>query len=215
MSAEIPNTPEIRARILTAAAELFAEHGFGGASVDQIARRAEVNKAMLYYHIGDKAELFTCVLEEYIEAVRQELVRVTSETKDPEKRIRRMQAAMLAVFRRNPAFPGMMVREIAAGGANLPKRVLAKLGQLVKITFEVVEDGQERGVFREVNPILTHMMLVGTSALFMNAMRLRARLDEEGVLPAAPRFKTEELGEELSEIILHGISRPKKAGGKK
>ena len=36
--------------ILAAAALEFAERGFAGARVDRIARRARVNKAMLYYH---------------------------------------------------------------------------------------------------------------------------------------------------------------------
>ncbi|MCD6588326.1 MAG: helix-turn-helix transcriptional regulator, partial [Candidatus Fermentibacteraceae bacterium] len=44
--------------ILDAAAEEFAEKGFSGARVDEIARRAGINKAMLYYRIGDKEELY-------------------------------------------------------------------------------------------------------------------------------------------------------------
>ena len=42
---------ETRDRILDAAGQLFAEQGFGGATVEEIARRAGVNKAMLYYRL--------------------------------------------------------------------------------------------------------------------------------------------------------------------
>ncbi|MBW1769410.1 MAG: helix-turn-helix transcriptional regulator [Deltaproteobacteria bacterium] len=41
-------------RIMDAATEIFAESGFAGARVDEIAKRAGVNKAMIYYRIGDK-----------------------------------------------------------------------------------------------------------------------------------------------------------------
>jgi AcrR family transcriptional regulator len=44
-------------RILAAAALEFAERGFAGARVDRIARRANVNKAMLYYHFMSKDRL--------------------------------------------------------------------------------------------------------------------------------------------------------------
>ena len=50
-------------RILAAAAALeFAARGFAGARVDRIARRARVNKAMLYYHFGSKQRLYRALL---------------------------------------------------------------------------------------------------------------------------------------------------------
>jgi AcrR family transcriptional regulator len=45
-------------RILAAAAAEFAERGFAGARVDRIARRARVNKAMIYYHFASKQRLY-------------------------------------------------------------------------------------------------------------------------------------------------------------
>ena len=53
---------DARERILAAAAEVFASVGFGGARIDDIAERAGINKAMLYYHVGDKERLYATVL---------------------------------------------------------------------------------------------------------------------------------------------------------
>jgi TetR/AcrR family transcriptional regulator len=47
-----------RARILRAATREFAAHGFAGARIARIARRARINRAMLYYYVGPKDELF-------------------------------------------------------------------------------------------------------------------------------------------------------------
>ncbi len=57
-------------RILTAAAAEFASKGFDGARVDEIARRAGVNKALIYYYYNGKEELleilFTSMSEEIL-----------------------------------------------------------------------------------------------------------------------------------------------------
>jgi AcrR family transcriptional regulator len=63
----MPRNPErSRARILAAALKEFAAKGFAGARVDAIARRASINKRMLYHYFGDKEELFKAVLRRKI-----------------------------------------------------------------------------------------------------------------------------------------------------
>ena len=44
-------------RIVAAAEEIFAEEGLAGARMDEIARAAKVNKALLYYYFKSKEEL--------------------------------------------------------------------------------------------------------------------------------------------------------------
>jgi TetR/AcrR family transcriptional regulator len=51
-----------KSRILAAAEKEFAAKGFAGARVDAIARRARINKRMLYHYFGNKQELFRAIL---------------------------------------------------------------------------------------------------------------------------------------------------------
>ncbi len=51
-----------RERILAAALAEFADKGLAGARVDAIARRARINKRMLYHYFGNKADLFREIL---------------------------------------------------------------------------------------------------------------------------------------------------------
>lgn len=60
------NPERTRERILSAALKEFAAHGFAGARVDAIARRAAINKRMLYHYFGDKEDLFKAVLRKKI-----------------------------------------------------------------------------------------------------------------------------------------------------
>ena len=60
------NPERTRERILSAALQEFAANGFAGARVDAIARRAAINKRMLYHYFGDKEHLFREVLRRKI-----------------------------------------------------------------------------------------------------------------------------------------------------
>jgi len=60
------NPQQTQQRILEAALEEFAAKGFAGARVDAIARRARINKRMLYHYFGDKEGLFREVLRRKI-----------------------------------------------------------------------------------------------------------------------------------------------------
>lgn len=60
------NADRTRGRILSAALKEFAAKGFAGARVDIIARRAAINKRMLYHYFGNKESLFRAVLRRKI-----------------------------------------------------------------------------------------------------------------------------------------------------
>ena len=60
-------------RILAAAAAEFSERGYAGARVDRIARRARVNKAMLYYHFASKQGLYRTLLRQTFGAIAAQL----------------------------------------------------------------------------------------------------------------------------------------------
>src|SRR5216683_6474899 len=57
-------------RIVATAATMFAEQGLAGARMDEIARVAKVNKALLYYYFRSKEELHRFVLETLLSQLR-------------------------------------------------------------------------------------------------------------------------------------------------
>jgi AcrR family transcriptional regulator len=55
-----------KAKIIKSAMEIFSEKGFDGSRVDEIATRAKVNKAMLYYYFESKEKLLEEIVENYV-----------------------------------------------------------------------------------------------------------------------------------------------------
>ena len=83
-NARTRNPERTRERILSAALKEFATHGFAGARVDLIARRAAINKRMLYHYFGNKEKLFRAVLRQKITERRAGAENLSS---DPAERL--------------------------------------------------------------------------------------------------------------------------------
>ena len=198
---------ETRSRILDAAGQLFAEQGFGGATVDDIARRAGVNKAMLYYHVGDKAELFAEVICTHVGRIRTLVAAALAESDDPRTRLGAIPRAFARAVRENPYLPQLMLREVTAGGPNMPDVAIRQIGEVMLMTKQALDDGAARGAFRPVNPFAAHLMLVGAMMFMANALRLRDRFGERVPLPPDAMADLETLSESVLDIVLDGVSR--------
>lgn len=59
---------DTRMRLLKAATEVFADHGYHAATTREICRRANANLAAIHYHFGDKAELYRAVFKMPLQA---------------------------------------------------------------------------------------------------------------------------------------------------
>ncbi|WP_147584731.1 TetR/AcrR family transcriptional regulator, partial [Faecalispora jeddahensis] len=66
------NSQERRQWILDAALEVFYEFGFDGARVDEIAKRAGVNQALIYYYFKSKEELYLELINQNVDEMIQE-----------------------------------------------------------------------------------------------------------------------------------------------
>lgn len=78
------NPQQSQERILEAALKEFAAKGFAGARVDVIARRARINKRMLYHYFDDKEGLFRAVLRRKI---AERSAWLASASEDPAERL--------------------------------------------------------------------------------------------------------------------------------
>ncbi len=182
---------DARASILKAAAREFAESGFAGARVDEIARSAGVNKAMLYYHVGNKSVLYEAVLLGWMDLLLAELGRRVPESGGAEEKLTALAGAFDALVRENPHYPQILARELSAGGRNLSKRVFERLAAVFKMEKDILSEGVREGRLREVSPVTLHILLVVGTVMHHMAGRLRERAAKAGVkgvpaLPASP-----------------------------
>ncbi len=205
MSDGLSQNRSAREAILGAAAEVFAEKGFDGARVDAIARRAGANKAMLYYHVGDKKALYDAVVGSIQVRGREMLERIIEEGGDPRDMLRRAIGGFVSMTFTNPVAPAIILREIAGGGANMGEESVQRLGILLSLVRRIVEQGIEAGVLRPVDPAFAQFLVAGSVLFLAAGVPFRRRLAERGD-PAGP-LEPGELTEGLCALLLGGLAK--------
>ena len=162
-------------RILDAAARIFSAVGFEGARVDEIARAAGVNKAMIYYHIGDKKSLYAQVIHHAFGNAVEQFTRDIRPTLSPENKLRAYIRNVANVVDRHPELAAIMLREQASGGKNLPEMVGQDLARIIGIITEILEEGVEKDVFVKTIPFLVHMMIIGSVVFVKMSSPIRSK----------------------------------------
>ena len=99
------HTPDTRQRILAAACDEFGAHGFAATTVDRIADRARVNKAMIYYHFRNKRALYTCIIRDVFAPISARVRAAIAEDAPPDTKAHNGDRHAGAVGRRLDVLP--------------------------------------------------------------------------------------------------------------
>src|SRR5438445_477594 len=126
-------------RIVAAAREEFSRRGFDGARMDQIARRAAVNKQLLFYYFHSKRGLFTAVLARGAAELEQALADLPTGGERPLDRIR---LALDAQFDFLAAHPDLVTLLTQAGRSEARPLAPAKSCRPWVHTTKSVEPGR-------------------------------------------------------------------------
>ena len=160
-----------REAVFDAAATLFSAKGFDGISMDDIAGRAGVNKAMIYYHFADKLTLYRSVVGEMLQHMTGTVTAIAAADGPAPGKLDRFIEAVVRMTETRPWFPALMLREISEGAPHLDLETLQRLRTVVLTFARILEEGHAAGVFRKVHPILAYLSVVGP--LIFNAARER------------------------------------------
>lgn len=170
-----------RQALLGAAARLFAELGYDGVPIEELAARAGVNKALISYHFHGKRGLYLAVLGSVFAELAARLKAIESERAGVPVTLRRLLEAFAALRRERPDFPALFLREVLSHG--LEPALVPHLVEIVGVTRRLVERGSREGAFRRVDPIAAHFALVGSLVFFFATEPARRAVAASGRLP--------------------------------
>lgn len=174
-----PATPPERSRdrertqveILDVATREFAEHGYSGARVDDIAERTRTTKRMLYYYFGSKEGLFVAVLERAYAAIRDAEGAVDVDHLDPVGAIRRLAELTFDHHEAHPDFIRLVSIENIHRGEHMGDSLAAINAPAVERIDRILQRGREAGEFREDVDAVDLHMLISSYCVFRVANR--------------------------------------------
>ncbi|MBV8927317.1 MAG: TetR family transcriptional regulator [Bradyrhizobium sp.] len=161
----------MRLRILEAAKQEFAAHGLAGARVDRIAAKAGANKRMLYYHVGNKEDLYLTVLEAAYEKIRAEERSLDLEQLDPPDAIRTLIGFTWGYFLRNPEFLALLNSENLSRAKHLKRstKVKSMHSPFVEMIRAVVSRGVASGDFQAaVDPVQLYISIAALRFFYLS-----------------------------------------------
>jgi len=135
-----------RKRILDAAVRVFAEHGYHGARVGDIAKDAGVAHGLLYHYFASKDEVLRTIFVENWGELIARFRAVEAADEPAAAKLEGIAKILLRTWRNDPALVTVMVREVAR--SQLLQEQVEDVREAFTILQRVIEEGQSTGAFR-------------------------------------------------------------------
>jgi len=193
-----------RQAILRTAEVVFAELGFGAATLEEIARRLELRRAALAYYFADKEALYDAVFAEILREVRKRLMAAPAQA-GPLARMESIASNWVDFLCERPEAGRVLLRQMVDSLPPRSPRTRAIFRQLVAEVQETLADGERLGRFKPIDAGQYGVMIAGTSLLWVSARDVLERA--LGFDPLAPehiealRHRLVQLTRQLLEVV--------------
>jgi TetR/AcrR family transcriptional regulator len=176
-------------RILEAARGEFAQHGFGGARLQDIAARARLSHPTLLYHFGSKEGLYAAVIEQAMHDWAAMTSLAIADGKSGFDRVAALIDAGFAFFASHHDFVVIWRREAIEGGGRLEQAMADHMRPFLDQAVEFLRREVAAGRLREHDPVELMQLAYGAVMSFFSDAGFRARLLDEDPLKDVERFR--------------------------
>lgn len=186
---------------MEAAGAMFAERGFDGVSVADIASASGISTGLIYYHFKDKHALYESVVRESVHLLEDAAIRTLADQGRPIERIEAFIIEYMGLLENELAVMRLLVRTFTDTSGHIPEHVLMRTASTIDRVQLVIDEGIEAGEFR---PVDSHLAATALFAL-VNTL-VTARVLEA---PRRPWGDTtvQEQAAFMTALFLKGVSQ--------
>jgi AcrR family transcriptional regulator len=158
-----------RARLLQVAEELFAEKGFDGTSIRNIASLVGIRASSVMYYFPTKRKLYSAVLWQ-IADIRESVIDINSEDSDPVREIHNMMEHAVTWAQNNPGRERILMRELMENPGRLEKAKDLVLADLIRTMRSPLDKLQNQGRLAAFDADLLLFYMLGAISYFSVGM---------------------------------------------
>jgi AcrR family transcriptional regulator len=162
-----------RAEILDVATSEFADRGYAGARVDEIAAKTSTTKRMIYYYFGGKEQLYVAVLERSYSRIRSLEQQLDVEHLDPVQAMRELAGLTFDHHEAHPEFIRLVSIENIHRAEHIARsEALSGLANpVLDVLDRILERGRDAGLFRDDLEALDVHQVISGFCVFRTANR--------------------------------------------
>jgi AcrR family transcriptional regulator len=182
-----------RDAILEAAAQVFSQKGFHGASMQDIAAAVNLQKASLYHHIHSKQELLVMVLDQALDMLIEHIEEIVHLPLAPDEKLRQAMRVYLQDLLEHRDLAAVLLLEHRSLEPDLQTRHIPRRDRFERLWRDLIQEGLDQGNFCCIDPATASRALLGT----LN-WTITWYLPEGKLLPV-------EIAEQFAELYLAGL----------
>lgn len=172
----------MRANILAAAVQLFAEYGYHAAPLRDIARIAGIQAASIYHHYPNKQSLLVEIMETHMQRLISALEHIQQTQDDPQQRL---YAAIASHIRLHTSYKNeffIIDTEIRALEEKNRAYIISLRKQYEALFQELLQDGMQRGTFRQSDVKISSYAIIAMCTEVATWFRPDGRLTVQQVI---------------------------------
>ncbi|GAX61536.1 transcriptional regulator, TetR family [Candidatus Scalindua japonica] len=193
------NSKEI---ILRSAKVLFAKQGFALTTVREIAGKAGINIAMVYYYFNTKEELHQNVIDDAFKSFFQSLKEGVAQGKEPEEKIYDIIKIYITFLHHHKDLHRIILRETISQSKHIDIIVKKYISKNFDLVHDIIKEGIQKGTFRKHDSTLSTFSLIGMILYYFTYEPIFTRL-----ISPEKRKKpiTEFLPEHIFTLFMEGV----------
>ncbi len=133
--------------ILDAAAQIFREKGFHGASMEDLATAVNLRKASLYHHVASKQDILLALLERALGMLTEHIAGIAGQEVPADQKMRQMMRAYLSALSDNPDLSSVLLFEHRSLDKKSHAKHVPQRDKFEALWRGVVEEGVRDGIF--------------------------------------------------------------------
>lgn len=130
--------PEIRQNILKQAARLFAEQGYAGTTIIDLAEACESSRGALYHYFGSKEDILFHILDEHVRLLFEEIQTAVQSKKDPLEQCRAVIETMVTVNAGSQNEQVVLLNELGELSEDQQRDIIAVQRQMTETVGDIL-----------------------------------------------------------------------------
>ena len=163
-------------RILDVATEEFATLGYSGLSMNKLAEKLKINKAMIYYYFKDKRNLYDEVISSIIELNEEEKKEILNSSLEAKEKFKRYIKLYTKTISNNPNIIPLTLREMANFDLGIENNIPNSIEQELALMKQIILQLNLKEKYKDIDFYELKAMIIGTISSYYSMQKTPLKL---------------------------------------